>query len=81
MTKFKDNLAVSRELQALMHKYGSEVFTDGLFCAYHNAADETEDLENKSLTQKYRYLANGVGNLIDDEPEFSRNEIENEAYE
>lgn len=67
---------LSKQLQLLSHRYGYEVFRDAITQACYDASDETEDLDDKSLTQRYRYLANAVADASINEPEFNKNTIE-----
>lgn len=43
----------ARKIQLMMHKYGIEDFKTLLLFAAQNAADDTEDLEDKSVHEKY----------------------------
>lgn len=69
-------MKLAKELQALAHKYGYDDFKDAITQACFNASEDTEDFEDKSLTQKYRYLANAVCDAFINEPEFSKNKID-----
>ena len=76
MTGFKQTMKLARELQALVHEYGYDIFRDAVTQACFNASDDTEDFEDKSLTQKYRYLANIVNDAGHNEPVFPTKYIE-----
>lgn len=78
-TKTKDLNKVfelAKELESLAHKYGYEVFRNATAEACFRASEDTEDFEDKSLTQRYRYLANCVIDAEDNEPTFSTKYIE-----
>lgn len=68
-------LDLAKELQILAHKYGYEDFRDAITQACYMASDDTEDFDNKQLTQRYRYLANAVADAAIEEPEFDSNEV------
>lgn len=67
---------LAKALQALMHHYGVQNFTEALIRATYRAADDTEDFEDKKLTQQYRYLANEIQYSLGEMPRFNNNEIE-----
>lgn len=75
-TKVKKMMGLARELQALAHECGYEMFRDAISQACFMASDDTEDFEDKTLTQQYRYLANCVKDAEDNEPIFSKHYIE-----
>lgn len=64
------NVQLAQELQRLMHNYGADEFITSLTQALYNASDDTEDFDDKSLCQQYRYLAGGIQDLNEDTPEF-----------
>lgn len=74
--KVKKMMTLARELQDLAHGCGYEMFRDAVAQACFDASDDTEDFEDKSLTQKYRFLANCVKDAEDNEPIFSKHYIE-----
>jgi hypothetical protein len=76
MVKYTKTMDLARELQVLAHEYGYEVFRDAVAKACLDASGDTEDFEDKSLTQKYRFLANRVKDAEDNEPVFSKHYIE-----
>lgn len=67
---------LAHELQLLAHEYGYETFRDAIAEACFRASDDTEDFEDKSLTQQYRYLANCMKDAEENEPVFSTKYIE-----
>lgn len=76
MNKTLKIFELARQLQALAHEYGYETFRDATAEACFRASDDTEDFEDKSLTQKYRYLANCMKDADENEPVFSTKYIE-----
>ena len=76
MSDIQKTMKLASELQALAHKYGYDAFRDAISQACFMASDDTEDFEDKSLTQKYRYLAGKVHDAGVEEPIFSSREIE-----
>lgn len=46
-----------KELQQLMHRYGLEAFKVDLVQAAFNASEDTEVLEDKSLSEDYQDFA------------------------
>lgn len=59
-----------------MHKYGCTDFNETLRLAYFSASEDTEDFEDKSLTQRYQYYSNCLDDSMENEPLFSKIEIE-----
>jgi len=76
MNDIQKMMRFAMELQALAHKHGYEIFRDAAAQACFMASDDTEDFEDKSLTQKYRYLANCLTDAETNEPIFSSSYIE-----
>lgn len=76
MDDFKKMTKLAGMLQALAHEYGYETFRDAMTEACFMASEDTEDFEDKNLTQKYRYLGDCVIAAKDNEPMFSRSKIE-----
>ena len=65
-------LDLATKLQMLAHHHGCEEFLIQLVNAFNAASDDTEDFEDRSLCQRYDYYANGIRDLIVQEPEFSK---------
>lgn len=67
------------KIQLLMHQHGLEHFTNILIKAAYNASDDTQDFDDKSLTQAYRHFANELTQVMDNTPKFDSNVDENET--
>lgn len=49
-----------RDIQLMMHEIGLKEFKEVLKHAAYNAAEDTEDFENKSISQNYKDFANSI---------------------
>jgi hypothetical protein len=64
------------QIQKLMHYHGLEDFTKSLIKAAYRASDDTENFENKALTQEYRHFAHEVLGIFEHMPKFNSSKIE-----
>lgn len=67
-------MKLAKELQLLAHKHGYENFRDAVAQALIDASLDTEDLSDRSISERYRYLFNAVNEAAINEPEFIQEE-------
>lgn len=70
MKKTTKTIDLTKQLQSMLHKHGSEAFMEALVTACFSASNDVSDFDNTSITQAYEYYAYEIGKVMENRPKF-----------